>query len=201
MKHVFALATAALLLSSVCPAGTRTWDGKYDTQKIEVTVVYFVPADRRPLTDWRDRVDYFCGRIQQFHAREFQGQSSLQTIVHPTPLKSKSTTRVLRAAGADPIFFNTLQEVDRQLKFAQPLGERQAFPILLVLSDINWKPLDDFYRLRPQDGKFAFEGIVTKGQHYPGARSGGSRATYLAGRRKGQFAASAFSDGYRWPLD
>lgn len=96
MKYVLVTA-AAMLLSSVCTAGTKTWDGKYDTDKIEVTVVYFVPADRRPLTDWRDRVDYFCGRIEQFHAREFQGQSTLRTIVHPTPLISESTTRILRA--------------------------------------------------------------------------------------------------------
>jgi hypothetical protein len=57
MKHVLVTAVA-LLVSSVCNAGTKTWDGKYDTQNIEVTVVYFVPAGRRPLTDWRDRVDY-----------------------------------------------------------------------------------------------------------------------------------------------
>jgi hypothetical protein len=34
-------------------AATRTWDGKYDTENIELTMVYFVPADRRPLHDWR----------------------------------------------------------------------------------------------------------------------------------------------------
>ncbi len=196
MKHVLATATAALLMSSVCSAGTRTWDGKYDTQQIEVTVVYFVPADRRPLVDWRDRIAYFCGRLKQFHAREFQGQSSLQTIVHPTPLISESTTRILRAGDVNALCFRTLGEVDRRTNFAQE-EEHQAFPILLVLSDINWKPLDDFYRLRPQDGKFVFEGIVNKGQHYPGARSGGSRATYLADRGVGWGLVSA--DGWRVP--
>ena len=55
-----------MALTLLCPAaiaGTRTWDGKYDTAKIAVTVVYFVPSDRQPLPDWKDRVQYYCGRI------------------------------------------------------------------------------------------------------------------------------------------
>ncbi|MCA9060166.1 MAG: hypothetical protein KDA85_16775 [Planctomycetaceae bacterium] len=72
------IATTAASLS----AGTRTWDGRHDTSEITVTVVYFVPADREPLSDWQDRLDYFRRRIENFHAREFGGQSTLRTVRH-----------------------------------------------------------------------------------------------------------------------
>jgi len=180
---------------AVCDAGTKTWDGKHDTSKVDVTVVYFVPSDRRPLKDWRDRVDYFCSRIEQFHAREFQGQSELRTIVHAEPLMSALSTAKLRQGDADAIFFRTVRESEKSLGFGE--GERKAFPILLVLSDINWRPLDDFYRLKPVDGAFVFEGNESNGQHFPGAAAGGARATYLADRGVGWGLVSA--DGWRVP--
>ena len=97
MKYLLA-GVLLLVTSSAAPAGTKTWDGKYDTEQIEVTIVYFVPGDRKPLPDWRDRVDYFCRRIELFHQREFQGQSVLKTMVHPEPLVSGATTGELRLA-------------------------------------------------------------------------------------------------------
>mgnify|MGYP000329876733 CR=1 FL=1 len=78
-----------------------------------------LPADRPPLPDWQDRVDYYARRIKQFHAREFNGQSSLQTAVHPEPVVSKQTTSELRQGDADKIFFRTLSQVDQQLAFAK----------------------------------------------------------------------------------
>lgn len=191
------LAVAFCLLSAIASAGTKTWDGRYDTSRIEVSVVYFVPSDRRPLPDWKDRVDYFCRRIEQFHHREFTGQSTLQTVVHPEPLISASTTAQLRPGDANAIWRRTLSETDRRIKFAESKGEREAFPILLVLSDINWRPLDDFYRLQPNDGKFVFEGIHSNGNHFPGAASGGARAAYIADRGVGWGLVSA--DGWRVP--
>jgi hypothetical protein len=184
-----------LAISPFALAGMRTWDGQHDTQEIEVTVVYFVPADRRPLPDWRERVDYFCRRIELFHAREFQGQSVLKTAVHSEPFVSQLTTAELRSGPADSIFFRTLQETDRRLGFAQ--DQRHAFPILLVLSEINWRPLDDFYRLKPEKDMLAFEGTYTHGEHFPGAASGGARASYLADRGVGWALVSA--DGWRVP--
>lgn len=191
------LATAAaVFLATSCAWGdTRTWDGKHDTSKIEVTVVYFTPRDRRPLADWRERVDYFCRRIEQFHAREFGSQSALKTVVHPEPFVSEATTAELRRGDGDFIFFKTLRETDARLKFAQ--GERAAYPILLVLGEINWRPLDDFYRLHPRDGQLVFEGNYNSGEHFPGAESGGARATYLADRGVGWGLVSA--DGWRVP--
>ncbi len=173
----------------------KTWDGQHDVDRIEVTVAYFLPRDRTALPDWRERVDYFCRRIEKFHQREFQGQSTLTTKVHPEPFRSTRTTPQLRAGDGNFIFFQTLREVDRTLKFGQ--GERTAFPILLVLSDVNWRPLDDFYRVKPTENGYAFEGIFDQGRHHPGAESGGARATYLADRGVGWGLVSA--DGWRVP--
>jgi len=184
-----------LTFAQALQAGTTTWDGKHATDAIEVTVVYFVPSDRTPLADWRERVDYFCRRIVLFHAREFGGQSVLSTQVHPEPLVSALTSAQLRQGNADAIYLRTLQETDKRLKFAQDLPE--AFPILLVLSDINWRPLDDFYRLKLHEGQLVFEGNYNQGAHFPGAESGGARAAYLADQRKGWGLVSA--DGWRVP--
>ena len=182
------------LLSGAVPAfaGTTTWDGKHSIEQVEVTAVYFVPQDRTPLPDWRERVDYFCRRVEQFHAREYGGQSTLTTRVHEEPYRSARTTEQLRSGDGDFIFFQTLREVDEGLSFAQ--GERTAFPILLVLSDVNWRPLDDFFRLRPGDNGLAFEGNYNRGQHFPVAPA---RAPYLARRGVGWGLVSA--DGWRVP--
>ena len=186
----------SLFLVAEMPAGTKTWDGKHDTEKIHVTVVYFVPSDRPPLHDWKDRAMYQCRRIEQFHDREFYGQSNLNVTLHDKPLVSRLNTAQLRQGNADAIFFRTLRETDARLK-ATAKREDGAFPILLVLSEINWRPLDDFYRLSPRDGKLVFEGMNGKGAHFPGARSGGARATYIADRALGWGLVSA--DGWRVP--
>ncbi len=184
-------------LSTVLPsdAGTRTWDGKFDTSEIEVTVVYFVPSDREPLPDWLDRVSYFCRRMEWFHEREFEGQSKLATTLHTEPFISSLTTQALRVGDANAIYFRTLQEVDEALKFAREPSK--SFRILLVLSDINWRPLDDFYRLKPEGGDLLFEGNLSAGEHFPGAASGGARAAYLNDRGVGWGLVSG--DGWRVP--
>ncbi len=195
MKPVW-IAAVGLLLGSVSPAGaTTTWDGQHDTSRIDVTVVYFVPADRQPLPDWRERAAYYCRRIEQFHQREFQGRSALTTNLVDEPLISQRTTPQLRQGDANAIFFSTLREAAERLRFAA--GERRGFPVLLVLSEINWRPLDDFYRVKPADGALVFEGTFNVSEHFPGATSGGARATYLADRGVGWGLVSA--DGWRVP--
>ena len=88
--------TIAVLVSELGHlSATNTWDDAYDTSQIEVTLVYFVPSDRMPLADWRQRVDYYSKRIEQFHAREFQGQSRLTTVVRPEPFVSGLSTNQL----------------------------------------------------------------------------------------------------------
>lgn len=199
-RAVFVLAIA-LTVFAVMPtndaeaAEIKTWDGRHNLTKIEVTVVYFVPKDRHSLPDWRDRVSYFAKRIEQFHAREFDGQSTLKANVLSEPFKSARTTEQLRDRDANSIFFQTLREVDNELQFGR--SKTEAFPILLVLSEINWRPLDDFFRVSPNGDKLQFEGQIIKGRHFPGAKSGGSRATYLADRGVGWGLVSA--DGWRVP--
>ncbi len=176
-------------------AQVKTWDGRHSIEKIAVRVVYFVPNDRKPLRDWQDRAAYYCRRIEQFHQREYGGQSTLTTTLESEPVVSSMSTTQLRDGDANAIFFKTLREVDERLKFAQ--DETNAFPILLALSEINWKPLNDFYRVNPGKDGFEFEGNFHNGQHFPGAASGGARATYLADQRKGWGLVSA--DGWRVP--
>ena len=191
-----AVVFTVMLAATDVSAEVKTWDGKHSIDRIEVTVVYFLPRDRVAVPDWKDRVSYYCRRIEQFHQREFQGQSVLTTVMHPDPLRSARTTRQLRDGDANFIFFQTLREVDETLEFGR--GEHKAFPILLVLSDINWKPLDDFYRTKPgEGGKFVFEGNYSEGRHFPGAEAGGARATYLADRGVGWGLVSG--DGWRVP--
>lgn len=175
--------------------GIRTWDGRHDISKIEVTLAYFVPSDRTPLPDWHDRLHYFAHRIERFHAREFDGQSTLKANILDEPFTSARTTEQLRAGDANFIFFQTLREIDQERQSGRE--EEDSFPILLVLSDINWRPLDDFFRVSPQNGRLQFEGQIIKERHFPGARSGGSRATYLADRGVGWGLVSA--DGWRVP--
>ena len=181
----FVLAT--VLVANAAHAATKTWDGQHSTEKIDVTVVYFVPADRKPLPDWRERVDYLCRRAELFHRREFGGQSLLEVKVHPVPFVSELTTSQLRSGDANAIFFRTMRETDARLQVSA--GKDASFPVLLVLSEINWRPLDDFYRLKPDEGRLVFEGNYNAAEHFPGAASGGSRASYLADRRIG------------WPLN
>ena len=179
----------SLFVAETARAELKTWDGKHAIDRIEVTVVYFVPRDRSPLPDWKERVSYFCRRIERFHEREFQGQSVLKTAMRPEPFTSARTTEQLRNGDADFIFFQTLGEVDSELQFGK--GEHKAFPILLVLSEINWRPLDDFFRVKSNDeGKLEFEGNYSNGRHFPGAASSGARATYLADRGVGWWPTS-----------
>ena len=189
------LLALAHVLSPFAMAGEplRTYDGKYSISTIRITVVYFVPRDRTPLPDWRERVQYFCRRVEQFHAREFQGQSQLTTAIQEQPFVSDKDSAALRAGDADYIFFQTLGEVQSRLGFTR--GADETFPILLVLSDINWRELDDFWRLRQADGQF--EGQIIDDRHFPGAASGGARSLYWPDRGVGWGLVSG--DGWRVP--
>lgn len=189
------LLSSWLIIEMPARAELKTWDGKHSIERIDVILVYFLPKDRVALPDWRERLEFFRRRLEQFHQREFQDQSQLTAQVIAEPFVSERSTEQLRAGDANFIFFRTLNEVDERLKFGQ--GERKAFPILLVLSDINWRPLDDFFRLKPVGEKFEFEGQLSKGRHHPGSAAGGARATYLANRGVGWGLVSA--DGWRVP--
>ncbi|MDB4809699.1 hypothetical protein OAH34_00735 [bacterium] len=196
IKQFIAIGIACFMITHACHAETTTWDHRYSTEKIELTVVYFVPSDRTPLVDWRDRVDYYCRRIEQFHEREFGDQSVLETKVVSSPFQSSQSTKQLRVGDANAIYFKTLAETAGKIKFNENRKDK-VFPILLVLSEINWRPLDDFYRLRPSENGPEFEGNYRQGQHFPGAASGGARASYQANQGVGWGLVSA--DGWRVP--
>ncbi len=83
-------------------------------------------------------------RIEQFHSREFQASSVLKTHLAEQPLISRRITAQLRQGDANAIFFATLRKVKERLQFGHV--PREGFPVLLVLSDINWRPLDGFCR-------------------------------------------------------
>ena len=177
-------------------AKLTTWDGRHPIDTIRATVVYFVPADREPLPDWHERVEWLCDRVRRFHNREFAGRSRVVTAIHPEPFRSTLSTAALRIGDGDATFFRTLGEVERAID----VGENAdgAFPVLLVLSDINWRPLDDFSRQSPGGAGWTFDGALTDGGiHVPGAKAGGSRAVYLADRGRGWGLVSG--DGWRVP--
>ena len=177
-------------------SGLTTWDGRHSIDTIRATVVYFVPSDRQPLPDWQERVEWLCERVRRFHHREFAGRSRLVTRIHPEPFRSATSTGVLRVGDGDATFFRTLTEVDRTIDVGRDADG--AFPVLLVLSDINWRPLDDFSRQSPAGQGWKFDGALADGGlHVPGAAAGGSRAVYLADRGRGWGLVSG--DGWRVP--
>ncbi len=178
-------------------ADVHTFDGKYDISTIDLTVVYLVPNDRIPLLDWLERVEYYTKRITSFLARESAGKSNLVVTIHPKPLISGKSSETLRGKTPDETFFNSTNEAKQVLKWP---NKRKAagFPIILVLSEINWRELDDFTRMRILDGKPTHEGNVSaNGRHFPGAESGGARAYYDANQGHGVGLVSA--DGWRVP--
>jgi hypothetical protein len=176
-------------------AVAHTYDGRHRADRIDLTVAYLVPSDRKPLDDWRERVDYFMRRIAAFHRRESAGRSSLNIHVHPTPLRVEQTAEALRGTNPDQTFFQSTGAARSALNWPE---RGTGFPILLVLSDINWRELDDFTRTRMIDGVPTFEGNVDgQGRHFPGAESGGARATYDAEQGFGIGLVSA--DGWRVP--
>lgn len=173
------------------PVTPHTADGRWPIAELAVRLVYFVPRDRTPLADWRDRLDYYAQRITAFHHRELAGRSQLRAAIRE-PHRSALATADLRAGDATFTFLQILGEVDRAIDFDRATAS-DAFPILLVLSDLNWRALDDFYRVRHG----AFDGLIVRGQHVPGSAAGGSRATYIPDRGVGWALVSG--DGWRVP--
>lgn len=187
---------ATFLVSAPAIAAPTTYDGKHDLSAINLTVVYFVPKDRTPLPDWKDRVEYYVRRISAFHTRELGGISTVKPHIHPTPLVTELSAADFRRGDQNKTFFGTMDEVRALLKWKP--DRKDGFPVLLVLSDINWRELDDFTRLRTVDGKEIHEGnIAGNGRHFPGAESGGARATYIANPGYGMGLVSG--DGWRVP--
>jgi hypothetical protein len=201
MAAVVALAAAADVTAAAdAEPRLTTWDGRHGIDVIDATLVYFVPADRTPLADWAERVGWFAERIARFHAREFSGQSRVRATIHPRPVVSALPTRLVRAGDANAFFDRTLREVEAAVGFgAADATAGGGFPVLVVLSDVNWRPLDDFSRQAPGRDGWRFDGSLSDdGSHVPGAKAGGSRAVYRSDAGKGWGLVSA--DGWRVPM-
>lgn len=182
------------------PNVPHTFDGRWDISQIDLSVVYYLPKGRTPLPDWRDRVGYFAERLKLFHAREFAGQSELAVTIRPTPFPSTQTPEQLRGSDdQNGIYNRTMRDAAERENWPVVARPRGGFPILLVLSDINWRELDDFRRQRIVNGVATHEGHVNggNGRHFPGAESGGARAQYFAREGYGRGLVSA--DGWRVP--
>lgn len=193
MGRLVPLVLAAL---SATQDGPRTFDGRHDLATINLTVVYFVPADRKPLPDWQDRANYYIRRIVAFHARELGGRSVIEPHLHPGPLVSEHPASEFRQGDQNATYFRTMDDVKSRLGWKP--DRSSGFPILLVLSDVNWRELDDFRRTRQEDGKEVHEGhIGHEGRHFPGAESGGARAIY--NHRPGYGMGLVSGDGWRVP--
>lgn len=196
-RSAWAVPLCVLLAAAAHPVDPpHTYDGKHSIATIDLTAVYFVPKDRTPAPDWKDRANYYLRRIEAFHRRELDGMSKLSAVLHPKPFTSTKTTAELREGDQNATFFRTTGDVRSNLPW--PPKERKGYPILLVLSDINWRDLDDFTRLRTKDGRKVHEGAIgPDGRHFPGAEAGGARATYLDAEGLGIGLVSA--DGWRVP--
>ncbi len=63
---------------TVSPDGSTVYAAVFQSGNRTTTVGEgLVPKEREPLKDWRDRLDYYAKRIEQFHRREFDGAAFL----------------------------------------------------------------------------------------------------------------------------
>ena len=190
---------AGLLAAGMAAAGpVHTFRGTNDLSRIDVTVVYFLPRDRPPMPDWRDRIGYAMRRVAAFHEREFSGLSRLVVRLPDEPLVSERPVDQVREGDANAMFERMVAEARTRLRWpGEPAG---AFPVLLIFSDQNFRELDDFSRTRIEDGVPVHEGnIAPDGRHHPGAASGGSRARMDP--RSGGGVALVTADGWRVPYE
>jgi hypothetical protein len=189
------LLVLAALFAEATRAEIHTYGGSDNIIRVEVVEVYFLPKGRIAVPDWHDRLEYYARRVEAFHRREFGGQSQMKVTVWPEPFISDMTPEQIRDGDRNVVFDRTVNSVRDRLRGQTATN---AFPIYLALSDINWRELDDFRRIRLVDGVPEHEGYVSRdGRHFPGAESGGARAAYHPHEHCGLGLVSA--DGWRVP--
>jgi len=197
--NVRLLVLGGLLAAGAATAGPiHAYGGTNDLGRISVTVVYFLPRDRPPVPDWRDRIGFAMRRVAAFHEREFSGLSVLDARMPGEPLVSELTADKVREGDATAMFERMAAEARHRLGW--PGARDGSFPVLLLFSDQNHRELDDFTRTRIEDGVPVHEGHVgPDGRHHPGAKSGGSRARMDP--RSGGGIALVTADGWRVPYE
>ncbi|RJP29977.1 MAG: hypothetical protein C4527_10895 [Candidatus Omnitrophota bacterium] len=170
---------------------------------IDVQAVYYVPYDGEPLLDWRERVDYHMRRIQKFHTREFDGQSTINYTIYPSPFIASATKLGFPQDDVNRFFWNIVNEVwqSGRLSF-----DPNAFPIILVFSDNNFSPAyDDWSRicrvencLYPPPHSDCAGFVAQNGEDRPGTRCGGACSVFWPEKHMGFGLVTA--DGWRVPI-
>lgn len=172
-------------------------------KKIDVQVPYYVPSDREPLQDWRERVEYHLCRVKKFHDREFCGQSELIYTIYPSPFVGSVTRSGFPQDDVNRFFWYIINDVWHSGRIS---FDEDMFPILLVLSDVNFSPgYDDWTRTCNGDGCI-FPGPHSKcaghvkdtGEDRPGTRCGGARSVFWPEKHIGLGLVTA--DGWRVPI-
>ncbi len=205
MKNICILfiVTLSLLIPQTVSAQMHTFNGTDLIERIDVQVVYYLSKESDPLPDWQERIQYHIDRAKKFHLREFCGQSQIRIHLHPTPFESKKTYEELPKNDPNNFFWDLIMEVSQAGIVSYREGD---FPVLLVMSDINFSSsYDDWTRICDGEGCLFdaphqdCNGYVREdGDHRPGTRCGGSRAVYWIHRNQGYGLVTA--DGWRVPM-
>ncbi|MGC9327994.1 MAG: hypothetical protein ACP5I1_10200 [Candidatus Hinthialibacter sp.] len=184
-------------------SGMHTRQATDSLETIDVAVFYYVPRDREPLGDWRERIEYLMRRAQKFHRREFTGQSDFQYTIHPAPFIASATTGGFPQEDVNQFYWHIINEVwqSGEAKF-----QEDAFPIILAFSDHNFSPgYDDWTRecsgkgcMFPAPHSDCAGYVRPEGEDRPGSRCGGARSLFWPERHIGLGLVTA--DGWRVPL-
>lgn len=185
------------------PAPLHVFGATDAIARVEVGVAYYLPRGRVPLPDWRERVEYHMKRVQSFHHREFGRQSVLTYRVLPEPFTASAARDGLPKDDVNHFFWHIVNEVweSGKLTFSP-----EAFPIVLVLSDVNFSPgYSDWTRecdgkgcLFPEPHSDCAGHVASTGEDRPGTRCGGARALFWPENHIGLGLVTA--DGWRAPM-
>ena len=210
-KRIYSISLALFMLFCITPAfalnstasGIHALNATDSIKVIDVQVVYFLPKDSTPLTDWHDCIEYLMKRAQKFHNREFSGQSQFNYSIYAEPFISSAAIAALPKDDVNKFYWQMINEVwhSGKLKF-----QADAFPIILLLSDNNFSPsYNDWTRecsgvgcVFPDQHSKCAGFVNSNGEDRPGSRCGGSRSVFWPQKHIGLGLVTA--DGWRVPL-
>ena len=184
-------------------SGMHTWNATDSIQEIDVQVVYYLEKNGWPLPDWRERVEYHMRRVQEFHHREFTGQSRMEYTLLPKPFLASATAEGFPGDDVNQFYWTIINEVWHSGKIHfQP----NRFPILLVFANVNFSPgYDDWTRvchpercLFPSNHDQCAGHVTGEGEDRPGSRCGGARSVFWPEQHIGLSLVTA--DGWKVPI-
>ncbi|MGI6454138.1 MAG: hypothetical protein ACOX5R_00760 [bacterium] len=195
--------SASFSLYADCPAPMHVFGASDEIRNVDLQVVYYVARDVKPLPDWRERVEYHVRRASRFHEREFGGQSEIHYTISAEPFISSCTALGFPQDDVNNFYWHVINEVWHSGRIQWATG---AFPILLVMSDMNFSPgYDDWSRVCSGENCPLDEPhsqcagwVNSNGEDRPGSRAGGARALLWAEKHIGLGLVTA--DGWRVPI-